>query len=1080
MFANVFPGDPSPARGRETRLPRVPPGSSSSSSASPSTPARRARAVRPPPVQPATTSELLIAAAIALILVAFAIGGALFDGSRTFVPGSREHLASPWSDSASVSPIQDAEGRVEAVPLDRHDLVGVGHHDLVGVDHDDPVGVDLAARRYTIEALAEGHLPAWNPLLGTGQPWLANPRHGVFDPQVLAQAALQRAGGRDLAQRGFAWLAWLRLAAAGLGAYVLARRSGTRSSAAALAGLGFAGSGLALAHVTSPVGHVMAVVPWVFVAIDRLREHPHVRSVAFVALATALLALGGSPETSFMAGLAALTFTAVALEGRARALGVAGLVLGTACAAPALLPFLESLPDSDAFVSRRAAWASKSGFDVLSIGLVLVTIAIVAAWRKLVHDAETAERRGDEARAVARLASALPELGASLPAGESSRAPSEPAAAAKGRRSAGWQANAGLVGVVLAIVTCAYVAAERGAAERGRAWLLVDAWSTPGADTATAWTQFARVGGAWVACVVVAMALASFLSAGGPLRARTWWQVTAVVSLALATGVGGFVDAWRWLPLFGLADTSSAAAVSALAFAMLAAEGLDASPRSARRAAALVYVALVGLALFARPPAAPGFAPDPDEPYFSVTERPPVVWTNSPAFVAGHVATTLPAERVRVRADRIDADGHELQHDVRVFVLDLAAPDAQGRRAFRTEPIDVAGLEAGTWRFSLAFERARAGGGVETMGTRVVAYTSVAHEPRIGPVSMFSTMIAFLLLLFVAGTRSNGAWIASAAVAGQVLAWSSVVWGTVPAATRFGSSATETFLSASAARGRILAAPDVLPGDTSLFAKIPNVQGSDEFATARSVAFRRPLSNSENGASGTGARDADVTRLREIRPESGRIDPARVDVHSNAFRLLGVTHVVARRVIELPGFDPVAGPRSAADVDTAPGRDPATVTEAYVWAARDPMPRAFCVTSTVERHRAMSGPAAFDPAVAAFLGEGRSWTPRRPATRTDVRIELDAGDRTRLTADVDGDALLVLTDAFASGWKATVDGREAEILLVDDAFRGVILEAGRHVVEFEYAPTSLRVGVWIFVVASLILWIAMVVPRRYG
>ena len=72
------------------------------------------------------------------------------------------------------------------------------------------------------------------------------------------------------------------------------------------------------------------------------------------------------------------------------------------------------------------------------------------------------------------------------------------------------------------------------------------------------------------------------------------------------------------------------------------------------------------------------------------------------------------------------------------------------------------------------------------------------------------------------------------------------------------------------------------------------------------------------------------------------------------------------------------------------------------------------------------------------------------------------GQLTRLvvgpnTVEIDYDArttgVLMLSDAYAEGWRARLDGRDVPLLRVNGAFRGVCLEAaGRHRVEFVYRP----------------------------
>jgi uncharacterized membrane protein YfhO len=55
-------------------------------------------------------------------------------------------------------------------------------------------------------------------------------------------------------------------------------------------------------------------------------------------------------------------------------------------------------------------------------------------------------------------------------------------------------------------------------------------------------------------------------------------------------------------------------------------------------------------------------------------------------------------------------------------------------------------------------------------------------------------------------------------------------------------------------------------------------------------------------------------------------------------------------------------------------------------------------------------------------------------------------------------AFFVLSDVYYPGWIASIDGRETQIYRTNYIFRGVLLPEGRHLVRFEYKPTSLYVG----------------------
>jgi hypothetical protein len=75
-----------------------------------------------------------------------------------------------------------------------------------------------------------------------------------------------------------------------------------------------------------------------------------------------------------------------------------------------------------------------------------------------------------------------------------------------------------------------------------------------------------------------------------------------------------------------------------------------------------------------------------------------------------------------------------------------------------------------------------------------------------------------------------------------------------------------------------------------------------------------------------------------------------------------------------------------------------------------------------------------------------------------ARIVADELNRVELTADTPHTALLVLSDNWAPGWRVYVDGKEAELLRVDYAFRGVVIPGGTHQVTFRYLPGLLIAG----------------------
>ncbi|HYP48495.1 MAG TPA: YfhO family protein [Thermoleophilaceae bacterium] len=73
-----------------------------------------------------------------------------------------------------------------------------------------------------------------------------------------------------------------------------------------------------------------------------------------------------------------------------------------------------------------------------------------------------------------------------------------------------------------------------------------------------------------------------------------------------------------------------------------------------------------------------------------------------------------------------------------------------------------------------------------------------------------------------------------------------------------------------------------------------------------------------------------------------------------------------------------------------------------------------------------------------------------------------------------GQGMLVLGDNHYPGWKAKVDGNDADITRVNYLFRGVRVGPGTHTVEFRYEPLSWRAG-WIISLLSLLALIAAIV-----
>ena len=65
--------------------------------------------------------------------------------------------------------------------------------------------------------------------------------------------------------------------------------------------------------------------------------------------------------------------------------------------------------------------------------------------------------------------------------------------------------------------------------------------------------------------------------------------------------------------------------------------------------------------------------------------------------------------------------------------------------------------------------------------------------------------------------------------------------------------------------------------------------------------------------------------------------------------------------------------------------------------------------------------------------------------------------------------MLVLADADAPGWHATVDGNAQPVARVDQVMRGVIVPAGRSTVVFRYRSRPRDVGALLSLITLVVL-----------
>ncbi len=205
-------------------------------------------------------------------------------------------------------------------------------------------------RQFALQLVREGHLPLWNPLLGTGAPLLANHQSALLYPPNWLLAVTGVAYGHGV-------LVLLHLLLAAWGMVALTRAWGIEPVGQALGGLSFSLSGYLVARAGFlSINAAVAWFPWLVLAGERLAQ----AAVQNIGVRRWVLCLGSLVALQWLAGHAQMAwYTAVfvavwslvqawhldGLHGARRALLALGLgaLVGFSLAAAQLLPTLEYL-----------------------------------------------------------------------------------------------------------------------------------------------------------------------------------------------------------------------------------------------------------------------------------------------------------------------------------------------------------------------------------------------------------------------------------------------------------------------------------------------------------------------------------------------------------------------------------------------------------------------------------------------------------------------------------------------------------------------------------------------------------------
>jgi hypothetical protein len=246
-----------------------------------------------------------------------------------------------------------------------------------------------------------------------------------------------------------------------------------------------------------------------------------------------------------------------------------------------------------------------------------------------------------------------------------------------------------------------------------------------------------------------------------------------------------------------------------------------------------------------------------------------------------------------------------------------------------------------------------------------------------------------------------------------------------------------------------------LPPDASMVYGLYSINGYDPFIPANLVALLALVQPAVRAA----AVDDTVFLL-----PLGTREPPILD-------LLGVRSVVSPPGLVAPGRQALSGHLSIFDETSA--LPPAFL--AGCWAVRSDAAAGGMLKSMTDSDLHSTAVVAPGPG-ARHLGASRT-SCRAGPTATLGRYQ---PEEVTVSVPASPGGILVLSDGWDPGWTATVDGRPAPVLRVDEALRGVAVGPGAHRVEFRYQPHWPLEGLAATLLTIVIITAWLTFPRKHA
>jgi uncharacterized membrane protein YfhO len=123
--------------------------------------------------------------------------------------------------------------------------------------------------------------------------------------------------------------------------------------------------------------------------------------------------------------------------------------------------------------------------------------------------------------------------------------------------------------------------------------------------------------------------------------------------------------------------------------------------------------------------------------------------------------------------------------------------------------------------------------------------------------------------------------------------------------------------------------------------------------------------------------------------------------------------------------------------------------------------------------------ASFNPRRSAVLEQDAGLQLSHDSVGAAARVNITSYQSNRIVLQVESPAngVLVLSEVFYPGWRASLNGVAAPLLRANWSLRAVPLPAGSHEVEVAFVPASFRFGAAISVATLLAVGVAAFIRR---